>query len=219
MSSRDAILSNLRRALRHSGHVGDARTQKEEGSYLIEGEYPPGTEQVVERFVSAGSKHGASVLRVKDRKEVPDAIERSLEGARSVVFPAGVAPTWIKAGIRDHEVYLDSPEEPLSHHTLDKVNAVVTASTCAIAQTGTIILDGSPNQGRRALTLIPDVHVIVVDAAAVFTTVPEAFRTLEGTQTRPLTWITGPSATSDIELQRVEGVHGPRQLRVIVVGP
>lgn len=219
MSSKEALLSDLRKALRHSGHTGDARTQREERSYLIEGEYPPGTEKVVDRFIESVSKHGATVLRVKNRKEVPEAIERALTGTKSVVFPAGVAPKWIKAAIRDHEVYLDSPTEPLSHHTLDRVEAVVTASTCAIAQTGTIILDGSPSQGRRALTLIPDVHVIIVDAGSIFSTVPEAFRTLEGTQTRPLTWVTGPSATSDIELQRVEGVHGPRQLRVIVVGP
>lgn len=219
MSSKEEILSDLRKALRHSGHVGDARTEREVARYTVAGEFPPGSAEVVERFVEAVSGHGASVFRVKNEGEVPEAIGRALEGTSSVVFPAGVAPSWIKVAIRDKAVHLDSPDEPLSHHTLDGVDAVVTASACAIAQTGTIILDGSPDQGRRALTLIPDVHVVVVDSGSIFSTVPEAFQTLEGTQTRPLTWVTGPSATSDIELQRVEGVHGPRTLRVIVVGP
>ena len=92
---------------------------------------------------------------------------------------------------------------------------MVTGSAVSVAETGTIILDGSEGMGRRAISLIPDHHVCVVRAADITMILPEALRRLDGT--RPLTWISGPSATSDIELERVEGVHGPRTLDVIIV--
>ncbi|GAA2631712.1 LUD domain-containing protein [Actinomadura fulvescens] len=126
-----------------------------------------------------------------------------------IVVPPGVPADWL-TGI---ETVGDDP--PLSAAELDALDGVVTGCAVAIAETGTIILDGSPDQGRRALTLVPDHHLCVVRRDQIVRTVPEALERLD--PARPLTWISGPSATSDIELNRVEGVHGPRTLEVVIL--
>jgi L-lactate dehydrogenase complex protein LldG len=105
----------------------------------------------------------------------------------------------------------------MSAAELDRLDGVLTGCTVAIAETGTIVLAGGPAEGRRALTLVPDLHVCVVRSDQVVETVPEAFAALRGLERRPLTFVSGPSATSDIELKRVEGVHGPRRLVVVLV--
>jgi L-lactate dehydrogenase complex protein LldG len=115
------------------------------------------------------------------------------------------------------QIVVDGEPEALSPAALDGCDGAVTGAAVAIAETGTIVLDGSPDQGRRAITLVPDYHLCVVRADQVTELVPEAVARLAGTAGRPLTWISGPSATSDIELERVEGVHGPRTLEVILV--
>ncbi len=144
-------------------------------------------------------------------------IARALEerGARALVVPAGLASSWtanLSANVRTDE---PSSDDQLSVSELDAVDGVITRCAVAVAETGTLILDGSPGQGRRVLTLIPDYHLCVVFADQIVPDVPQALGRLEAT--RPLTMISGPSATSDIELNRVEGVHGPRTLEVIIV--
>jgi L-lactate dehydrogenase complex protein LldG len=140
--------------------------------------------------------------------EISAALRR--RGARRIVVPPALRlplPDFVTATA-------DSPPF-LSPAELDTFDGVVTRAAAAIAETGTIILDGSPDQGRRAISLVPDYHLCVVEAGQVVHLVPEAVARLSAA--RPLTWISGPSATSDIELERVEGVHGPRTLEVILV--
>ncbi|MFE7542595.1 LutC/YkgG family protein [Streptomyces platensis] len=132
-------------------------------------------------------------------------------GARKIGVPPGLDPAWL-AGY-DGETVTDSAEVPAP--SLDALDGVVTGSAVSCAETGTIFLDGAAaDQGRRALTLVPDLHVCVVELSSVRTGVPEAVAQL--TPERPITLISGPSATSDIELERVEGVHGPRTLAVVI---
>ncbi|MFI9630400.1 lactate utilization protein C [Streptomyces sp. NPDC052042] len=131
-------------------------------------------------------------------------------GARRTGVPAGLDTSWLSA--YDGEVLVDSADIPAPR--LDALDGVVTASAVGCAETGTIFLDGSAEQGRRALSLVPDLHVCVVDLSAVEVGVPEAVARLA--PDRPTTLISGPSATSDIELERVEGVHGPRTLVVVI---
>jgi L-lactate dehydrogenase complex protein LldG len=108
-------------------------------------------------------------------------------------------------------------DQGLAVRELDALDGVVTGCTVAIAETGTIVLAAGPTEGRRALTLVPDLHVCIVRSDQIVETVPEAFVALRGLERRPLTLVSGPSATSDIELKRVEGVHGPRRLVVVMI--
>jgi L-lactate dehydrogenase complex protein LldG len=133
-------------------------------------------------------------------------------GARRVAVPAGILPAGLDRLEPGIELVGDDP--PLDAAQLDGLDGVLTGCAVAIAETGTIVLDGGPGQGRRILSLVPDYHLVVVTAAQVVAGVPEALARLD--PTRPQTWISGPSATSDIELDRVEGVHGPRTLEVIL---
>jgi L-lactate dehydrogenase complex protein LldG len=136
-------------------------------------------------------------------------------GARRVVVPPGLSVSLPP----EVEAVADDGLSPLAPQDLDAVDGVVTGAAVAIAETGTIVLDASADQGRRAITLVPDYHLCVVRAEQVVELVPEAIARLAAAASRPLTWISGPSATSDIELSRVEGVHGPRTLEVILVAP
>ncbi|HZX98249.1 MAG TPA: lactate utilization protein C [Dermatophilaceae bacterium] len=167
----------------------------------------------VATFVERVEDYKATVIRT-GLDGVAAAVAKSLEGARRVVVPAGFNESWLPEGIDP------VPDEPaLSSEDLDGIDAVLTSATVAIAVTGTIVLDHTEGQGRRALTLVPDLHVCVLTADQIVGDVPEAVARLSASVDagRPLTWVSGPSATVDIELIRVHGVHGPRTLRVVLV--
>ncbi|GGB87796.1 Fe-S osidoreductase [Knoellia flava TL1] len=183
---------------------------------------PAGPAQVaagsVEVFAENIADYRAEVVRAPS-DDVPEAVCAVLSGLglRSVVVPSGLDPAWVAALEAGFDVV---PEDAAGSATdLDGVDAVVTGAAVGIATTGTVVLDHGPDQGRRALTLVPDTHVCVVREDQVVDDVPDAVRILGGEahRGRPLTWVSGPSATSDIELQRVEGVHGPRTLVVVLV--
>ena len=171
-------------------------------SYWVADDSAASLELLVDRLLD----YRAAVHRVA-ASDVPALLVRLTEGER-VVLPDGFPSEW-RAGLSG------VPDEGLSAAELDALDAVVTTCVLAIAETGTVVLDGGPGQGRRALSLVPDHHVLIVREDQVVATVPQAIARLD--PRRPQTWISGPSATSDIELQRVEGVHGPRQLDVVLV--
>ncbi|WP_313673935.1 LUD domain-containing protein [Mycolicibacterium sp.] len=164
----------------------------------------------VARFAETVADYQARVLRI-GADEIAGTIAALLPVGATVAVPGDIPPDWV-AGLA---TVPDDP--PLSNAALDATTAVVTGCAVGIAATGTIVLDGGAAQGRRALTLIPDHHICVVFAGQIVDTVPQGFAALN--PLRPLTFVSGPSATSDIELERVEGVHGPRTLDVLIVEP
>jgi L-lactate dehydrogenase complex protein LldG len=167
---------------------------------------------IAELFVERVSDYRATVHRTT-AAEVPAVIASVLKtrGATRVVVPGALPDAWLAASDIDRV----GDDRPLTPGELDRLDGAITGCAVAIAETGTIVLDAGPDQGRRVLSLLPDLHVCVVMASQIVGSVPEALERL--VPTRPQTWISGPSATSDIELQRVEGVHGPRMLDVVLV--
>jgi L-lactate dehydrogenase complex protein LldG len=170
--------------------------------------------QLVELFFERVGHYKAQVQRV-GRDQLAQAVvaAASMNDARRIAMPAGIPPSWFTAGV---EAVRD---DGLTARDLDLVDGVLTGCTVAIAETGTIALSGGEREGRRLLSLVPDLHICVVDEDQIVGLVPEALELLGGQvrgSRRPVTLISGPSATSDIELQRVEGVHGPRKLVVLI---
>ena len=164
----------------------------------------------VERFAETVDEYRAQVHRI-EATAIAATVAALIPTGGRVVIPADLPGDWV-TGI---DVLVDDPAQPLPIVRLDDVDAVVTGCAVGIAATGTIVLDAGVAQGRRALTLVPDHHICVVSAGQIVDTVPQAFAALN--PARPLTFISGPSATSDIELDRVEGVHGPRTLDVLII--
>jgi len=203
-TARDVVLERIRAALRDGPPMAEApRDYERELATDVD---------VLELFVERVSDYRATVHRTTARG-LSDAIAAVLtaRGVSRVAIPAGLPDDWLGSGTA--EWVTDDP--PLTYRDLDGLDGVITGCAVAIAETGTIVLDAGPGQGRRAISLLPDLHVCVVMAGQVVGTVPEALERLD--PTRPQTWISGPSATSDIELQRVEGVHGPRTFDVVLV--
>ncbi|MDQ0994471.1 LUD domain-containing protein [Streptomyces sp. V3I7] len=212
MSSRERILGRVRRALADVRGDDTPYEQAVPREYLRE-HGDRSVEQTVELLAENLADYRAIVHRCT-APELPAVIARLLaeRGSASVLVPPGLDEGRLAATdvprIADRAE--STPEE------LDRVGSVVTACAVAVAETGTLVLDAAPDQGRRRITLVPDHHICVVRVPdQVVSSVPQALERLD--PARPLTWISGPSATSDIELDRVEGVHGPRTLEVVLV--
>ncbi|MEU5552007.1 LUD domain-containing protein [Micromonospora sp. NPDC047793] len=197
VSGREVVLGRLRAAIGESGAgIPVPRDYRREGAVDLD--------LLVDRLTD----YRARVHRVPETT-VADTIADLLPASATVVVPPGLPSAWLPATVTV------LPDDGLDNARIAAADGVVTAAAVAVAETGTVVLDGSPDQGRRVLSLLPDLHICVVRAAQVVAGVPAALARL--TPHRPLTWISGPSATSDIELHRVEGVHGPRTLHVILL--
>jgi L-lactate utilization protein LutC len=196
MSARGEILAAVREALATAPPAPVASAPRRTADVEVD---------VVALFCARVADYRAVVERCPPG-ELAGRVASALPDGARVVVPDGL----------DLDVPGAVADDGLTAADLDALDAVVTCARLGIAETGTIVLDHGPGQGRRAITLVPDRHVCIVEAAQVVADVPDAFEVLDAT--RPLTWVSGPSATSDIELDRVEGVHGPRILHVIVVG-
>ncbi len=212
-SARDAILARVRSAL------ADVPASESPDHVNILREYrtsdPADRHALLDQFAERVAEYKARVRRVP-ASQLADAIAEACRtrGVRSLAVPADLPDGWAPAGVT---LFRDPG---LTVPQLDGCDGILTACALGIAQTGTVVLDSGPGQGRRALTLLPDYHLCVIRDDQVVGLVPEAVARLEAAARgpgRPITLISGPSATSDIELQRVEGVHGPRTLEVILV--
>ena len=212
--AQDDILRRIKVALRDvpaSERPDDVLVARE---YRLAGAAVPA--ELIVRFTERLVDYKATVRHVT-AAELPGAIAAACmaRGVQRLVAPADLPARWAPADVE----LLRDPGGALSNEQLDASDGVLTGCALGIAQTGTIVLDGGPAQGRRAITLLPDYHLCVVRADQIVELVPEAITRLvaAGTERRPITLISGPSATSDIELSRVEGVHGPRTLEVLIV--
>jgi L-lactate dehydrogenase complex protein LldG len=208
-SARDEVLARVRAAV-----AGGPAPAPPERRYRTAERAPDlAGEALLELLVDRLVDYRALVRRTSTALVAATVVAALTErGARRVAVAEGILPAGLDRLEPGIELVGDTP--PLAPADLDRLDGVLTGCAVAIAETGTIVLDGGPGQGRRALSLVPDYHLVVVTAAQVVATVPQAVARLD--PTRPLTWISGPSATSDIELDRVEGVHGPRTLEVIL---
>ena len=207
------ILARIRGALHDAPPVPEVAR-----SYRVSSERPRegGVEMLEDRLLD----YKASVYR-ESTDSLPDRVAELLGASARYVVPAGLDTAWLPGDTAARRAIVDPNDaraaSALGVRELNAVDAVVTSSTVSCAETGTIFLTGRPDEGRRAISLVPDHHICVVALDSVVELVPEALARVS--PTAPITMISGPSATSDIELERVEGVHGPRRLDVILLGP
>jgi L-lactate dehydrogenase complex protein LldG len=210
--ARDEILSRIRKS---TAATNEAETEREwagiQRSFRRTGTLT--SQQRISLFCDRLHDYGAGVHE-SSREQLRTVISRVLaqRGKKTIIVPQAWPEDWMPVGTQAIR------EQALSYEALDQSEAVMTASTAAIAFTGTIVLRGGPLEGRRALSLIPDYHLCLVEADQIVELVPEALERLHAVGAAPLTFISGPSATADIEMMRVQGVHGPRTLDVVIVG-
>ena len=215
MDARTAVLARARDAISRSQQGRPVRAIPRD--YIRVGAHTPGSQPVVTDMVEKLEDYSADVVLAPRDEQILDAVDELLGPARTVVVPCGLPGAYKRAAARrGRAVHEDSREAPIPTLELDEIDAVVTCARVAVSLSGTIILDGEPDQGRRAITLVPDTHVVVLERETIMPTVPQAVDVLGEHPTRPTTWIAGGSATSDIELVRVNGVHGPRHLKVVI---
>ncbi|SHE25353.1 LutC/YkgG family protein [Actinomyces glycerinitolerans] len=215
MDAKTAILARAREAISRSQQGRPVREIPRD--YIRVGADAPGSEPVVTDMIEKLEDYSAKVVQASKDAAILDGIDELLGEARTVVVPAGLPAAYKEAAARNgRKVVEDSREQQIPTLELNEIDAVVTCSRVGVSLSGTICLDGEPDQGRRAITLVPDKHVIVLEREMIMPTVPQAVDVLGRHPTRPMTWIAGPSATSDIELVRVNGVHGPRNLGVVI---
>jgi L-lactate dehydrogenase complex protein LldG len=209
VSAREEILARVREALDDVPSAERPDDVSVPCAYL---DREPG--DILERFVERVAEYGSLVRQVPEA-EVSSAVADLARqfGVDTFAVPPDLPPEWVPGVV---EMIADAE---LSPRELDRVGAALTGCALGIAETGTVVLDAGPAQGRRALTLVPDVHLCVIDEEQIVDGVPAAFRRLARAvrARRPLTFVSGPSATSDIELSRVEGVHGPRRFGLVLV--
>lgn len=177
-----------------------------------------GTEEIIEMLVDRLIDYKANVYH-ETEETIAERIAQLLGKSSRYVVPTGLKHQWLPEDTAARSRVVDSGnvQRPgaLSVRELDALDAVVTSSTVSCAETGTIALNSRDDEGRRAITLVPDHHICVVPVESIVELIPETVERLD--VSKPITWISGPSATSDIELIRVEGVHGPRTLDVIIL--
>jgi L-lactate dehydrogenase complex protein LldG len=219
--AREQILARIRAASGRSAAAASAAVDAEYAALprnYVRAHHDPHDHDVAALFAERAADYRAVVERVA-ADAVPDAVARALGGRptghRPFVVPPGLPPGWL-AGAESAGVSVIGDDPPLELAALDAAAGVITGCAVAIAETGTIVLDHGPGQGRRAVTLVPDFHLVIVRSDQVAADLAAALARLD--PSLPLTLISGPSATSDIELVRVEGVHGPRNLHVLLAG-
>lgn len=214
--SKKEMLATIRKAL---AEVPDSEAPEDlnvNRNYNRKGELSK--TEIVDLFAERVGEYKATVQRV-DEKGLKNVIAESCrrENVETLVIPEGFQKGLLPESLSP---LFDDSKHPLTHQELDETDGVITTCAFAVAQTGTIILDAGKGQGRRALTLVLDYHLCIVREDQIVELIPEGFSAIESSvknEGRPITFISGPSATSDIELSRVEGVHGPRRLEVLIV--
>ncbi len=215
VSTDSARIEVLRRIMAANGGVADGAAARAEWDGVAREYRRRGTrarELVLELLEDRLRDYDATVVRTTG-EDVARSVAGMLaeRGVKRMVVPAGLRPEWLVGGI---EFVVD---EGLSAAELDGFDGVMTGATVAIAETGTVVLQNVAGQGRRAVTLVPDYHLCLVQVDDVVETVPEAMERLQATAALATTFVSGPSATADIEMTRIKGVHGPRFLDVILI--